>query len=262
MIPSGLAAQSETNPALGSTRVFVLAQNGGHHAPFVAAARQWLQRFAASNQFTLEFFENTQAIDSNSLARCQVFLQLDYPPYGWTPAAASAFVDYIEKGQGGWIGFHHATLLGEFDGYPMWTWFSDFMGGIRYQNYIAKFVSGEVQLEALQHPCLRGVPPQFKIEREEWYTYSRSPRDKVRVLAIVNEASYSPYSDIKMGDHPVIWSNERLAARNLYIFMGHGPELFQNPAYVRLVSNSLLWAAKRPVDAVIIPPAPPALEKR
>ena len=78
------------------------------------------------------------------LAKYQLFIQLDYPPYGWTTAAAAAFEDYIKRGRGGWIGLHHATLLGEFDGYSMWQWFSDFMGGIQFKNYIPTFASGQV----------------------------------------------------------------------------------------------------------------------
>jgi uncharacterized protein len=46
-----------------------------------------------------------------------------------------------------------------------------------------------------------------------------------------------------MGDHPVIWTNERLKGRNLYIFMGHGPELMAHPAYTTLVHDAVLWAA-------------------
>jgi len=65
----------------------------------------------------------------------------------------------------------------------------------------------------------------------------------VHVLASVDENTYSPSSSIKMGDHPVVWTNEHYKARNIYIFMGHHPELFQNKAYTRLVHNSILWAA-------------------
>ena len=46
----------------------------------------------------------------------------------WTDRAKAAFVKYMEEGRGGWVGLHHASLLGEFDGYAMWDWFSDFMG--------------------------------------------------------------------------------------------------------------------------------------
>ncbi|HEY6766922.1 MAG TPA: ThuA domain-containing protein [Candidatus Sulfotelmatobacter sp.] len=48
-----------------------------------------------------------------------------------------------------------------------------------------------------------------------------------------------------MGDHPVVWSNEHVKARNIYIFMGHHPELFQNTAFITLFHNSILWAAGR-----------------
>jgi type 1 glutamine amidotransferase len=64
------------------------------------------------------------------------------------------------------------------------------------------------------------------------------------VLATVDENSYTPATTIKMGgDHPVIWTNEHMKARNIYIFMGHHPELFQNKSFTTLFHNSILWAA-------------------
>jgi uncharacterized protein len=53
---------------------------------------------------------------------------------------------------GGWIGFHNASLLGEFDGYPMWQWFSAFMGNVIYKNYISTFVRAKVNVEDTSHP--------------------------------------------------------------------------------------------------------------
>ncbi|UZR96122.1 ThuA domain-containing protein [Chondrinema litorale] len=147
------------------------------------------------------------------------------------------------KAKGGWLGFHHATLLGEFDGYSMWQWFSDFMGGIRFKNYIADFAQAEVNVEKKKHPVMKDVPVSFTIKKEEWYTYDNSPRKQVKVLASVDENSYKPDSEIKMGDHPVIWTNESKAARNLYIFMGHSPILFENQAYTTLFKNAIFWAA-------------------
>jgi len=38
-------------------------------------------------------------------------------------------------------------------------------------------------------------------------------------------------------------TNERVKARNVYIFMGHHPELFQNPAFSTIFHNAILWAA-------------------
>ena len=127
--------------------------------------------------------------------------------------------------------------------FPMWTWFSQFMGGIRFVNYIAKFATGTVHVEDKMHPCLQGVAESFVIPQEEWYTYNQSPRPNVRVLASVDESSYRPDSPVKMGDHPVVWTNEHVAARNLYIFMGHGPELWQSSSFTTIVHNAILWAA-------------------
>ena len=224
-------------------RVVAIAEQGGIHKPYVDAAKVWLAKEAVKENFSIDYIENTDQIDDAFLSRYQLFIQLNYPPYAWTPTAVKAFEKYIDEGRGGWIGFHHATLLGEFDGYPMWPWFSRFMGGIRFKNYIATFATGKVRVEDRAHPAMKNFGESFTIENEEWYTYDKSPRSEVHVLASVDEASYSPATALKMGDHPVVWTNEHYKARNIYIFMGHHPELFENKAYITLFHNSLLWAA-------------------
>ena len=224
-------------------RALVLFENGGHHLAFTNAAKPWLNKLAVDSNFAIDYITKTDSINKSFLAKYQLFIQLDYPPYGWTSAAVSAFEDYIRNGKGGWIGLHHATLLGEFEGYPMWSWFSDFMGGIRFENYIPNFASGQVNIEDAKHPCMKNLPLQFTITKEEWYTYDKSPRKNVHVLASVEESSYAPPSAIRMGDHPVVWTNERFPARNIYIFMGHGPDLLQNPFYNTLLINAIFWAA-------------------
>lgn len=221
----------------------VLYENGGHHIAFSKAARVWLNKLAAEAHFTLTYINNTDSINDDYLKKYQLFIQLDYAPYGWRQEAADAFERYITAGRGGWIGFHHATLLGEFDGYPMWKWFSGFMGGIRFTNYIPGFADGKVTVEDKNHPVMKGITSPFIINKEEWYTYDKSPRPNVHVLASVDESSYVPASDKKMGDHPVIWTNEHMKARNIYIFMGHGPALLDNPVYAKLVRNAIFWAA-------------------
>jgi hypothetical protein len=224
-------------------RVIALAEHAGIHRPFVDAAKVWLAKCASENNFAVDYIEDTEKIEDAFLAKYSLFIQLNYPPYNWTDTAKAAFIKYIEQGKGGWIGFHHATLLGEFDGFQMWPWFHQFMGGIRFKNYIATFVTGTVTVEDKNHPAMRGIPSPFVIENEEWYTYDTSPRPNVHVLASVDEKTYTPSTDLKMGDHPVIWTNDRYKARNIYIFMGHHGELFHNQAFTQILRNSILWAA-------------------
>jgi type 1 glutamine amidotransferase len=229
-----------------SFRVIALAEHGGIHKPFVDTAKIWLGKLASGNNFTVDYIEDTEKIDDAFLAKYALFIQLNYPPYNWTDTAKAAFIKYIEQGKGGWIGFHHATLLGEFDGFQMWPWFHQFMGGIRFKNYIATFVTGEVTIEDKNHPAMEGITSPFVIKDEEWYTYDTSPRPNVHVLASVDEKTYTPATDLKMGDHPVIWTNEHVKARNIYIFMGHRPEHFDNKSFTQIFTNSIFWAAGQP----------------
>jgi type 1 glutamine amidotransferase len=239
---SGFQGNAQARPI--RFRVVALAENGGHHTRYSQAAKVWLDQLARDSSFAIDYISNTDSITKEYLDRYQLFIQLDYPPYAWKPAAVTAFQEYMEQGKGGWIGFHHATLLGEFDGYPLWQWFSSFMGGIRFTDYIPGFADGKVIMEDSLHPCLKGLPAEFLVEKEEWYTYDKSPRPNVKVLARVDESTYNPASAKKMGDHPVIWSNTEMKAKNVYIFMGHSPDLFLNEAYKRLFKNSIFWAAK------------------
>ena len=68
-------------------RVVAIAEAGGIHAPFVEAAKVWLNQLAAKNQFAVDYIQNTDKIDDEFLSHYQLFIQLNYPPYNWTPAA-------------------------------------------------------------------------------------------------------------------------------------------------------------------------------
>ncbi|MBB5635188.1 type 1 glutamine amidotransferase [Pedobacter cryoconitis] len=224
-------------------KALVLTERGGLHEGFVVAALDWLHIFAAKNNIEITVINDTKAIDEAYLSKYKLFIQLNYPPYTWTDQAKAAFEKYIEQGKGGWVGFHHATLLGEFDGYPMWNWFSDFMGGIRFKNYIAGLASGKVYVEDKTHPVMKGLPASFTVTNDEWYTFDKNPRPNVKVLASVDESSYQPASAIKMGDHPVIWMNEKMKARNVYFLIGHHADLLKSNEFKKMFGNAILWAA-------------------
>ena len=147
----------------------VLAENGGHHLPFTQRAKPWLNQLAKDSGFAVDYLQSPQTITAKMLEGYQLFIQLDYPPYGWGDSAEAAFKAYIEQGKGGWIGFHHASLLGEFDGYGMWPWFYTFMGSVRWKNYIATFATATVQKEDSMHPVMKNLPECFSIEKYSFH---------------------------------------------------------------------------------------------
>lgn len=226
-------------------KVLVLTERGGQHGGFTDAGLRWLAAEGAKRNFSITEINNARNITEAYLSQFSLVIQLDFPPYTWPKEAEDAFVKYIEEGHGGWIGFHHATLLGEFDGYPMWQWFSDFMGGVRFKNYIAPLADGTLIVEDEQHPVMKGVPASFVVPDDEWYTYDKSPRPNVHVLANVDESSYTPASDIKMGDHPVVWVNENKKARNVYFQIGHSSKLYETEGFTTMFRNAIDWTLGR-----------------
>jgi type 1 glutamine amidotransferase len=223
-------------------RFNAIAENGGGHARFDSAARIWLNKLAVDSNFTIDYISDTKPITIIFLKQYQLFIQLDYPPYPWGKEAQAAFTDYLENNKGGWVGFHQPTLLGVFDSYPMWQWYSRFMGGIEFKDCIHGGTTALLTIEDKSHPALQGLPATFNT-KDEWYTYNQSPRPNVHVLASIDENTYVPNINIKMGDHPVIWTNDHIKAKNIYIAMGHFPELFLDDNFTRLVKNSIFWAA-------------------
>ena len=235
------AAAQNTPPRF---KALAIAEIGGGHVLFTAAAKIWLNKLAADSNFTIDYITDTKPITKAYLANYQLFIQLNYPPYPWGKEAQEAFEDYIGNGKGGWIGFHHPTLLGVFDGYPMWQWYSNFMGGIMFADYLPGGTSAMLTVEDKTHPVMKGVASSFTT-KDEWYLYDKSPRPTVHVLASIDESTYDPPKPKKMGDHPVIWTNDRYKARNLYIAMGHFPELLKDDNYTTIVRNAIFWAAKK-----------------
>jgi len=228
------------------SEVLVLTERGGQHGPFTDAALEWLEANGVENGYAVTEINTAAPITKDFLERFDAIIQLDYPPFGWSEEGQEAFQDYLENGKGGWIGFHHATLIGEFrEGHPIWKWFQDLMGGITYMNYIEELTDGTMIVEDPEHPVMKGVSPTVLIPDDEFYIYDRSPRGKVRVLATVDEDSYTTSTDIKMGDHPIVWSNENVKGRNLYIQMGHSPKLIEDPDFTRMFENAIIWALRK-----------------
>ena len=242
---TGNAAFAQYPERKPRSRLLSLAERAsGDHQAFVDAGKAYIARIAPQYDIAFDSITSTSPINDEYLAQYNGIMQLNHPPYHWTPTAQAAFERYMLSGRGGWIGFHHATLLGEFDGYPMSPWFSAFMGGIRFTHYIPGFAAATVHIEDRNHPLTRGLPASFTIDKEEWYTWDRSPRPNTHVIGTVDEKSYKPDSMIKMGgDHPVIWSNPKYKSRNAYIFMGHHGGLFDSPEFTRLYHNAVLWCA-------------------
>jgi uncharacterized protein len=62
----------------------------------------------------------------------------------------------------------------------------------------------------------------------------------------LDEASYSPVgmggASLRMGDHPLAWTNCIGKGRMFYSAIGHRPETYSQPEYVALLEKAVDWA--------------------
>jgi len=57
------------------------------------------------------------------------------------------------------------------------------MGGIRFKNYIATFVTGKVTIEDKTHPAMKGILSPFTIKDEEGVLHLRQAAARERPRA-------------------------------------------------------------------------------
>ena len=143
-------------------------------------------------------------------------------------AALQAFI----RGGGGFLGVHSAC-----DTHYDWPWYGELVGAYFSSHPVVQ--PGQVRVTDADHPAMRHLPEVWK-RWDEWYDFGTNPRDKVRVLAVLEEASYAGG---KMGaDHPIVWCREFDGGRSFYTGLGHTSRGFSDPRYLRHLLGGIEYA--------------------
>jgi cytochrome c len=148
------------------------------------------------------------------------------------PGQQAALERYLQGG-GGWVGVH-AAADAEYD----WPWYGGLVG--------AWFRRHPAVQEATVRPvpgaaALAGTLPARWQRSDEWYDFRADPRGRVRVLATVDESTYTGGG---MGaDHPIAWCQEYDGGRAWYSAMGHTGESFQEPRFLAHLLAGIRYAA-------------------
>jgi type 1 glutamine amidotransferase len=86
-----------------------------------------------------------------------------------------------------------------------------------------------------------GALPRRWERTDEWYDFRTNPRGRVRVLATLDESTYSGGG--MGGDHPIAWCHRYDGGRAWYTAMGHTSESFQEPLYLVHLLAGIRYAA-------------------
>lgn len=155
-----------------------------------------------------------------------------------------ALKNYVENG-GGLLALHTGA-----DTEYKWDWYVQAIG--------ASFVGhppsqeGKLIIEDRSHPATEHFPDSTWIVTDEWYSFDRNPRENVQVLISIDENSYDVDDDRwfegakqRMGDHPLVWYKEVGKGKVFQTALGHEPELYHNPLFLKHLEGAISWTAQK-----------------
>ncbi len=106
-------------------------------------------------------------------------------------------------------------------------------GGSKSHEEIQEF---EVTVVKPNHPIMKGVPKTFRFV-DELYRWEKDPDTNIEVLAISKS--------LKTGDEfPSVWIVKHPKAIIIGNTLGHDERAHDNPAYIKILENSLNWEKK------------------
>jgi len=191
--------------------------------------------------------ENAAVFNAAALAKFDVVVLNSISGNVFTDPQREAFRAWIEAG-GGVVALHGSGGDTRYD----WRWYVETVIGaqfIGHTNAPTQFQEAAVLVDAPDHPAMQGLPREWR-RTDEWYAFDRVPSGHgTRVLARLDEDSYAPPPEQRMGEHPVIWTRCIGRGRVFYSALGHKAGTYAEPLHLRMIDNAIAWATDTPRDA-------------
>ncbi|ARX87656.1 glycosyl hydrolase [Streptomyces alboflavus] len=204
-------------------RVLVFSKTAGFRHDSIPDGIAAVKDLGAAHGFTVDATENAGAFTTKNLARYDAVIWLSTTGDVLNGKQQSAFERYIRAG-GGYVGVHAAADT-EYD----WPFYGR-LAGAYFQSHPA-IQPAKIKVEDHAHPATAHLGAVWD-RTDEWYNYRANPRDRARVLATLDESSYS--GGTMGGDHPIAWcqgSVDGTPGRSFYTGGGHTKESYADPAF-------------------------------
>ncbi|WP_330269548.1 ThuA domain-containing protein [Streptomyces griseorubiginosus] len=216
----GCVPQPAASHSSDDRRVLVFSKTAGFRHDSIPEGVAAIRDLGTSNGFTVDATEDANAFTSRNLRRYDAVVFLSTTGDVLDPAGQRAFEGYIRHG-GGYVGIHAAADT-EYD----WAFYGG-LAGAYFQSHPA-IQPATVVTEDRAHPSTSGLPPTWN-RTDEWYNYRSNPRERVHVLASLDESSYT--GGTMNGDHPIAWCQDYQGGRAFYTGFGHTKESYADPAF-------------------------------
>jgi type 1 glutamine amidotransferase len=213
-------------------RVLLFSKTTGFRHDSIPAGVAAIERLGEEHGFAVDATEDAAAFTPENLARYEAVVFLSTTGDVLDANQQQAFEGYI-RGGGGFAGIHAAADT-EYD----WPWYGGLVGAY-FQSHPAT-QQATVRFEDRANPSTAHFAPTWT-RTDEWYDYRTNPRANVKVLASLDESSYSGGG---MGaDHPITWCQRYDGGRSWYTGMGHTAESYSDESYLKMLLGGIRLAA-------------------
>jgi len=271
------AAAAAGEPA----RVLVFTRTTGFRHGSIEPAVAAIEELGREHDFEVTATEDPAVFAPDTLRGYDavVFVSTTGNPIA-EPGQRRALRRYVERDGGGFVGVHAASDQDE-ESRSTWPWYGKLLGAYfgGHPLYTARPTgdescatagvvschTGVVHFEDAEHPATRevvrdngvlgatGAKRRFWDVYDEFYGFATNPRDRMHVLATLDEKTYlddpllrSELDPGEMGaDHPIAWCHPVGDGRSFYTALGHDPSLFEDVRYLDHLVGGIEWAAGR-----------------
>ncbi len=214
--------------------VLVFSKTAGFRHDSIPQGIQLIRDLGAANSFTVATTEDANTFTTGNLAQYEAVVFLNTTGDVLNATQQGAFESYI-RGGGGYVGIHSAA-----DTEHDWPFYGELVGA-QFASHPAIQQATE-RIESRAHAATAHLG-QTWVRTDEWYNFRTNPRSSAKVLATLDESTYSGGS--MGGDHPITWCKNIQAGRSFYTGNGHTQSSYAEPAFRSQVLGGLRYAANR-----------------
>ncbi|MDX3484252.1 MULTISPECIES: ThuA domain-containing protein [Streptomyces] len=212
-------------------RVLVFSKTAGFRHDSIPTGIAALKEIGKQTNITVDSTESAAQFTTSNLARYDAVAFLSTTGDVLNAEQQKAFENYVATG-GGYVGIHAAADT-EYD----WEFYGGLVGA--YFDSHPQIQPATVRVEDHDHPATAHLDDEWQ-RTDEWYNYGTNPRNKAKVLATLDETTYTG-GNMK-GDHPISWCQTYEGGRSFYTGLGHTKESYAEPAFRSHVLGGLRYA--------------------
>jgi type 1 glutamine amidotransferase len=214
--------------------VLVFSRTVGFRHDSIAVGTQAIRDLGAANNFTVTATEDPNQFNATNLSRFEVVVFLNTTGDVLNATQQTAFENHIRAGNG-YVGIHSAADT-EYD----WPFYGQLVGAYFASHPAIQQATERIENRA--HAATQHLNATW-VRTDEWYNYRTNVRSSARVLATLDESTYSGGG---MGaDHPHTWCKTLQGGRSFYTGNGHTQASYGEANFRSMLLGGIRYAANR-----------------